>query len=149
MTASPLTTPVKPRGNPSWTPGGPSPNPTGRPKGIVDKRQKVQVALMDDAPAVARVVIDAALEGDLQACALVLARVSPNLRSQSQPVTFNFDPTASISRQVEAILLAVSTGDVPPDVGKQIIDSVQALSAIRTVEELEQRIIELESSRDD
>lgn len=111
----------------------------------MDKRSKVAQALADDAPAVARVVIEAALEGDMQAASLVLSRIAPTLRSQSQTVTFNFDPTASISRQVEAILAAVSTGDVPPDVGKQIIDSVQALSAIRTVEELEQRIIELEA----
>lgn len=61
-----------PRGNPAWVKGGPSPNPAGRPKGIVDRRQKVQVALMDDAPAIARVVIDAALDGDMQAASLVL-----------------------------------------------------------------------------
>lgn len=145
MTANQTTTPDKRRGNAAWTPGCASPNPSGRPKGIVDKRSKVAQALADDAPAVARVVIEAALEGDMQAASLVLSRIAPTLRSQSQPVTFNFDPTASISRQVEAILAAVSTGDVPPDVGKQIIDSVQALSAIRTVEELEQRIIELEA----
>lgn len=133
-----------PKGNPAWVKGGPSPNPKGRPPGVVDRRTKVNQALADDAPAIVRVVIDAALEGDMQAASLVLSRVAPTLRSQSQTVNFDFDPSGSISQQVEQVLRAVSTGEVPPDVGKQIIDAVQALSAIRTVEELETRIAQLE-----
>ena len=81
----------------------------------------------------------------MQAASLVLSRVAPTLRSQSQTVNFDFDPSGSISQQVEQILRAVSTGEVPPDLGKQIIDAVQALSSIRTAEELEQRITELEA----
>lgn len=134
-----------PRGNPAWTPGCKSPNPKGRPKGIVDRRQKVQVALMDDAPAIARVVIDAALEGDMQAASLVLARIAPTLRSQAQPVTFEFDATAPIARQVEMVLDGIASGAVPADIGKQIIDAVGALSAIRATEELEARLAALEA----
>ncbi len=40
-----------------WTKGMPSPNPRGRPPGVLDKRTRVTQALADDAPAVARVVI--------------------------------------------------------------------------------------------
>lgn len=135
---------AKPKGNSAWVRGGPSPNPNGRPKGIVDRRMKVTQALEDDAPAIARVVIEAALEGDMQAAALVLSRVAPTLRSQSQKVNFDFDPSGSISQQVEQILRAVSTAAISPDVGKQVIDAVQTLSAIRTAEELETRIAQLE-----
>lgn len=138
---------TKPRGNPSWTPGCKSPNPAGRPRGIVDRRSRVTQALADDAPAVARVVIDAALDGDIQAASLVLARVAPPLRGQVQPVTFDFDPKASISQQVEQVLSAIAKGEVPPDVGKQVIDAVQALSQVRAVEELEQRLVALEEAR--
>jgi hypothetical protein len=53
-------------GNPTWKRGGPSPNPAGRPKGTLSKRDKIAQALNDDGPAVARVVIDAALAGDMQ-----------------------------------------------------------------------------------
>lgn len=136
---------AKQQGNPTWVKGGPSPNPSGRPKGIVDKRSKVAQALADDAPAVARVVIDAALEGDMQAASLVLSRVAPSLRSQTQTVTFDFDAGASVGRQVEQVLAAIASGEVAPDVGKQIIDAIQALSAIRAVEDLEKRIIDLEA----
>lgn len=135
------------KGNPSWVKGGPSPNPSGRPKGIIDKRQRVSQALADDAPAVARVVIDAALEGDMQAASLVLARVAPALRPQGQMVCFDFDSSAPVARQVEQVLAAIAGGEVSPDVGKQIIDAIGALSQIRAVEELEQRIIELEARK--
>jgi len=135
----------KARGNPAWTRGGPSPNPAGRPKGIIDKRQRVQVALMDDAPAIARVVIESALAGDMQAASLVLARIAPTLRSQAQPVAFDFDATAPIARQVEQVLDAIATGAVAPDIGKQIIDAIGALSAVRATEELEARLAALEA----
>lgn len=127
-----------------WERGGPSPNPSGRPKGIVDRRTRVSQALMDDAPAVARVVVDAALEGDMQAASLVLSRIAPVLRGQMDKVTFEFDATAPVARQVEQVLAAVARGQVAPDVGKQIIDAVQALSTIRATEELEARLAALE-----
>ena len=127
-----------------WERGGPSPNPSGRPKGIVDKRTRVSQALLDDAPAVARVVVDAALEGDMQAASLVLSRIAPVLRGQMEKVAFEFDATAPVTRQVEQVLAAVARGQVAPDVGKQIIDAVQALSTIRATEELEARLAALE-----
>ena len=127
-----------------WERGGPSPNPRGRPPGIVDKRTRVSQALMDDAPAVARVVVDAALEGDMQAASLVLSRIAPVLRGQTEKVAFEFDATAPVARQVEQVLAAVARGQVAPDVGKQIIDAVQALSTIRATDELEARLAVLE-----
>jgi hypothetical protein len=128
-----------------WVKGMPSPNPRGRPRGIIDKRTKVTQALMDDAPAVARVVIDAALEGDLQACGIVLARVAPALRPEIHPVQFPFDASAPIAQQIECVLAAMAGGAVSPDVGKQIVDAIKSLAEVRAVEELEARIIMLEA----
>lgn len=127
-----------------WVPGMPSPNPKGRPRGIVDKRTKVTQALADDAPAVARVVVDAALAGDVQAAALVLSRVAPALRSQMERVEFDFDATAPAAQQVEQVLAAMAEGKVAPDAGRSIIEAIGSLSAVRAVELLEQRIAALE-----
>lgn len=124
-----------------------SPNPSGRPKGIVDKRMKVTQVLMDDAVAIARVVIDAALAGDVQAAGLVLARVAPVLRAQHPTVEFDFDATAPVTRQVEQVLQAIAGGKVAPDVAKQIIEAIGALSAVRAVEELEKRLEALEEKQ--
>jgi hypothetical protein len=124
-----------------------SPNPNGRPRGIVDKRTKVTQVLMDDAPAIARVVIDAALAGDVQAAGLVLSRVAPVLRAQTERVEFEFDATAPVTRQVEAVLQAIADGKVAPDVGKQIIEAIGSLSAVRAVDELEKRLAALEEKQ--
>ena len=134
-------------GNPNWKKGGPSPNPAGRPKGVLDKRQKVSEALRDDAPAVARVVIEAALAGDMTACGLVLSRIAPTLRAQLETVQFDFDPSLPIARQVEQVLAAVAAGQVAPDIGQTIIASIGTLSSVRKDEELEQRIIQLEAKQ--
>lgn len=130
-----------------WVKGMPSPNPKGRPRGILDTRSKITKALMDDAPAIARAVVEAALEGDLQAASLVLSRCAPALRPETYPVQFNFDASAPIARQIEAVLTGISSGAVPVDLGKQIIDSIKALSDVRATEELEARIITLEAKQ--
>ena len=124
---------------------GQSGNPKGRPVGRTDARTKITRALMDDAPAVARVVIDAALEGDLQAASLVLARCSPALRPETYPVQFAFDATAPVARQIEQVLEAMAAGAVSPDVAKQVTVVIGTLSNARAVEELESRIVMLEA----
>lgn len=134
----------RPRGQ--WAKGQ-SGNPKGRPPGRTDARTKITRALLDDAPAIARVVIEAALEGDLQAASMVLARCAPALRPEAQPVQFDFDPAASTAQQVEAVLAAIASGAVPVDVGKQLIDAIKALADVRAVEELEARIITLEAKQ--
>lgn len=124
---------------------GQSGNPKGRPPGRTDARTKITRALLDDGLEIARVVTDAAKEGDLQAASLVLSRIAPALRPEAQPVQFDFDPTAGTVQQVEAVLAAVASGAVPVDLGKQLIDSIKALADVRAFEELLPRIITLEA----
>ena len=124
-----------------------SPNPSGRPKGIVDKRQKLNQRMLADADAIVSALIDKALEGDTGAASLILARVLPSLRSQAERVSFPFDAAAPVVRQVEQVLAAIAGGAVAPDVGKQIIEAVGALSSIRATEELEARLTALEQER--
>lgn len=129
-----------------WEKGMRSPNPNGRPRGIVDKRSKVTKALADDASAIVRVVIDAALEGDMQACNLVLARVAPTLKPQAERVAFDLDPSAPIATQIESVLAAMASGTLAPDVGQIIIASLAKLGDARAVAELESRIARLEGT---
>jgi len=124
---------------------GQSGNPAGRPKGIVDKRQKLQAAFADEAADIARVVIDKALEGDMQAANIALARIAPPLRAAAERVQFELDPERPLSEQAGQILQAVADGKVDPDTGKTLIGCLQAVLGIRATEELEQRIIVLEA----
>jgi hypothetical protein len=140
--------PSKPKvGNPNWHRGMSSPNPSGRPRGIVDRRMKVAQRMLDDAGAIVDAMISKALDGDAQAAGLILSRCLPSLRSQTEKVAFDFDPSLPISRQVEQVLQAISEGVVAPDTGKLIIEAVQCLSSIRATEELEQRIVLLEAKQ--
>lgn len=136
--------PAKNPGNPNWKKGGPSPNSKGRPPGRT-ATQKVQAKLNEGSLEVTDVVLEAARAGDMQAAGMVLARVSPALRSQSQMVQFDLDPELPIARQIEAVLAAVAAGEVPPDVGQQIVAMIGTLSNVRATEELEERLALLEA----
>lgn len=132
-------------GNKNWVKGMPSPNPSGRPRGITDRKAKLAQRMLADADGIVSVLIAQALEGDTGAASLILSRVLPALRNQTEKVQFPFDPGAQIPRQIEAVLAAVAAGAVAPDVGQVIIQSVKALADVRAVEELEARIITLEA----
>lgn len=129
---------------PRWVKGQ-SGNPRGRPPGRPDARTKITRALMDEGLEIARVVTDAAKEGDLQACGIVLARIAPPMKAQSERVEFDFDPTASTAQQIESVLGAIASGDLSPDSGREVIAAIGTLSNARAVEDLEARIITLEA----
>lgn len=133
----------KPKSN-KWVPGMKSPNPAGRPKGIVDRRAKLNKLVEGKAEAVLNVVISAALEGDVQSANMILSKIMPNLRAQDERVEFELDTEAPMSAQVEQILKALSQGQLGPDAAKQIIDSIGVLDAIRQAEDLKEKLAALE-----
>jgi hypothetical protein len=128
-----------------WTPGMPSPNPKGRPKGIIDRRQKLQNAFADDAVAIAKVVCAQALEGDMQAAGIALARLMAPLKAQSERVEFDLDPEVPLSEQAAQILQAVSEGKLDAETARTLIGCIESVGRVRAVEDLEARIILLEA----
>lgn len=132
-----------PRG---WQPGQ-SGNPKGRPSGSRNKKNIIAEEFAKDGSAVARVVMDAALAGDMQAANMVLQRLSPPLRARAEKVTFQLTPDAPLSEQAAQILQAVSDGQIDPDTGKLLIDCIQSVAGIRAVDELEARLAALEEKQ--
>ena len=128
-----------------WKRGGPSPNPAGRPKGTLSKRDKIAQALNDDGPAVARVVIDAALAGDMQAAGLVLSRIAPPLKAQTERVQFTLSDQVPLSDQARQILQGVADGKLDAETAKTLIGCLNAVAGIRAVEDLEGRLAILEA----
>lgn len=132
-------------GNPAWQRGMKSPNPHGRPPGLKDRRTRVTERLLDEAQKIADVVIEKAKEGDMQAAALILGRTTPTLKAQAEKVNFEFDATAPMTQQVQSVLQGIANGEVSPDIGKQIIESIASLAGIKQMDELEQRLAALEA----
>jgi len=130
-------------GNPNWKKGV-SGNPRGRPPGQTPQA-KLTKRMLEEGEQVLDAVLTKAKEGDASSAALVFSRILPALRSQSQTVQFDFDPSLPISQQVEQVLVAVAAGQVAPDVGQQIITAIAALSSIRDSEELERRLALLQA----
>ena len=127
-------------------PNGVSGNPKGRPPGP-SRQQSLIRRMLDEADDMLSAQIAKAKEGDTAAAQLLFSRILPVLRSQSEKVCFELDPTLPLSQQTEAVLIAMSAGHVAPDVGKQIIDAITALGNVRAVEELEKRIVNLEAKQ--
>lgn len=128
-------------------PKGVSGNPAGRPKGSVSKRDRIAQALNDDGPQVARVVVDAALGGDMTAAGLVLSRLLPPMRAQAERVQFELSPEVPLSAQAQEILQAVAEGKLDADTARILIGCIQSVAGIKATEELEQRIIILEAKQ--
>ena len=127
-----------------WYPGMKSPNPAGRPPGQ-NKQTKLLNRMLEEAGEVMDAVLAKAKEGDPASAGLVLSRILPTLRAQSQTVAFDLDPTLPLAAQVEQVLLAISTGKLAPDIGRQIIEAIGTLGNIRAVEDLESRLVILEA----
>lgn len=129
-----------------WQPGQ-SGNPKGRPKGSRNKRNIIAQEFEKDGSKVGRVVMDAALAGDLTAANMVLSRLSPPLRARSEKVTFELTPDAPLAEQAQQILTAVASGDIDPDTGKLLIDAIGSFAGIKQVDDLEARLDALEGKR--
>ena len=126
-----------------WQPGQ-SGNPKGRPVGSRNKKNVIAEEFEKDGSAVARVVMDAALQGDMQAANMVLQRLSPPLRARAEKVTFELTPDAPLHQQANQVLASVAEGAIDPETGKMLIDCIQSVAGIRAVDDLEARLIALE-----
>ena len=121
-----------PRGRP-FQPGQ-SGNIKGRPKGIIDKRQRMQKALGEGADAVIAVVKSKAIEGDMQAAGLVLARLVPTLKPEGVLIRFALDASLSTSQQFAQVSQAIANGQLTVDEAKQVVEIIKLQAEARAAE---------------
>jgi hypothetical protein len=121
-----------PRGRPF--PKGVSGNPAGRKPGIVDRRMRLNKALLADADALLAVAKAKAFEGDPQMLNLLLSRVIPTLRPEGERVQFDFDATQPLANQLEAVSKAVANGELTLEQGLRFVEIIEKLSAVRSAE---------------
>jgi len=124
-----------------WKPGQ-SGNPKGKPKGSGEV-QKLREAIGLHVPGIIKQLLTAAKGGDVQAARLLLERVLPPLKAveQASPLTL---PDGSLTEQGRAVLEAVGAGELAPGQGAQLITAIGTLARVVEVDELAQRIKNLE-----
>jgi len=123
---------------------GKSGNPTGRPRGITDKRVILRETFENEGKEVAHKVIEAALNGDMQAAKIVLDRLAPVIKPRAEFVKFNLDTTAPIKEQAKETLSAIASGAISPDTGQSIINSITNIGKLIELDEITRRIEALE-----
>ena len=123
---------------------GHSGNPAGRAPGTLNKKTLVGEALETRAEEVAKAVVDAAVEGDMQAAKLVLERIKPPLRNEGPRVEFDLSTDRPLAEQGSEVLKAVSLGKLDPALGKMLIDCLCAVGGLREHDQFGARLAQLE-----
>jgi len=118
---------------------GQSGNPSGRPK---QDTANLKPLLAQHGESVLQKVIDAALEGDLTACKLVLDRLYPAIKSQSMPV--NIPVGETLPETGNNIVTETMMGNVPPDIDASLITALSNQAKLVEFTELSQRIERIE-----
>lgn len=126
---------------PKFKPGQ-SGNPAGRPK---DKSTYTlfRKSIMDDMPEIIKTVVSMAKAGDMQAAKILIDRVCPTLKPQAIPIALPVRIT--LAEQGDEIIKATLGGQIPPDIGSQLITALAAQGKLVELDELTRRIERLES----
>ena len=121
---------------------GKSGNPSGRPKGIQDKRVAVRGLLNPHAPELIQKAVEMALGGDTTALKLCLDRLVPALKPTGTALTI--DVAGSLSERGEAVLAAITSGQVDPITGGALIGALTNQAKLKEITDIEERLAELE-----
>lgn len=79
----------------------------------------------------------------------VLDKGWSSVKSSMEPVKFKLDKSKTLDEQANQILIAISDGDLPPDVGVMMINAITNMLKIKEVTDLEERIKALEADEDE
>lgn len=126
--------------------GGPSPNPAGRPKGIVDRRHRLRELIEPHAPELVAKAIDMARNGDANMMRVLLDKVIPTPKVTDSPIDLGAPLVGSATEMGAVVLAAVSAGRITPDQADSIMRAIANQSRVMEIDELERRIAALEAA---
>ena len=128
---------------PKFKPGE-SGNPKGRPK---DKTPAtlLRKSIAEAMPEIITTLIEQAKGGDVTATKVLLDRVCPALKPQAMPISLPVN--GSLAEQGGEIIKATMAGQVPPDIGSQLITALANQSKIIEITDLTHRIEILEGKK--
>jgi hypothetical protein len=101
-----------------------------------------------------RRVVAIALGGDdngpnVQLLTLALQRIEPPLKATMPLVEFDFDSSKPIHDQATQIVVAMSNGIIPSDVGSTIVNSLTSMMKIQELTDFEERLKAIEDASDE
>ena len=120
---------------------GQSGNPKGRPKRIAT-HENLRQSIEQHAPEILAALLEQAKAGDTAAAKLLLDRCIPTLRPSDATVTLPHADT--LAGKGEAVIAALSDGELPPDVAAVMMHALQSLAKVIETSELQRRIEALE-----
>ena len=125
---------------------GKSGNPKGRPKGIKDRRTQWRDTLRKELPDLLTKLVQMAKEGDPQALKLILDRVAPPLRAQSEPVEIpTLAAAGTLTERAQAVITAVADGALSTDAASDLLAALANVARITEIDELAARVAALEN----
>lgn len=115
---------------------GASGNPTGRPKGIKDRRVALRDIFEAHADELAQTAIKLALSGDVAALRICIDRIIPPVREDRLQVALpDITDAAGCTEAQAAIMKAVASGELLPSQGEALAGLVEhRRRAIETTE---------------
>jgi hypothetical protein len=124
---------------------GQSGNPAGRPKNKT-AATLLRKAIADDMPDIITSLVGLAKNGDVAAAKVLLDRVCPPLKAQAMPISLSVN--GSLTEQGNEVINATLAGQIPPDIGSQLITALSHQAKLIEIDELTKRVEALESSHE-
>ena len=121
---------------------GKSGNPSGRPKGISDKRTVLRELLTPHAPDLVAKAAELAMQGDTTALRMCIDRLIPPLKAQATQT--QLDTSGTLSERGEAILKAITAGELDPATGNSLIGALATQAKLLEITAIEERLTALE-----
>ncbi len=88
-------------------------------------------------------------DGDTVMMKELLTRVAPAAKPVAPAVQFDFPENGTPVEQVDAVLRAVASGKVSPDVGQQLVAMIRGKLDVLEISELADRLVAIEAQLDE
>ena len=121
-----------------WTKGQ-SGNPNGRPGKGAEIRRK----LMEFTPDAMKAIEDGIKSGDTACLKIWADRCDPVSKATLPTVEFLAD-TTDLTQFSLSVLVAISKGEVPPDIGSHIINAVATAARVAEIDQMKRELEELQ-----
>jgi hypothetical protein len=92
-----------------------------------------------------KIVMSAMNDGDVTMLKEIMTRFCPPSKPSAQEIIFEFPESGTPVEKIDSVIIGVSTGDIPADIGKLVVDMIKTSLDVEETTELAQRLEKLET----